>query len=278
MRTIGIMVILAFVCTGGYGQTPAQEKPAAIEPYLLRVTCLKTTALVFPLAVKGVDRGSRDVLVQKAEGTENVLWVKAARKEMEQASLTVITADGKLYTYLVEYHPNPPVLTLRYPGRETAPQPAALLGAIPNEDVLRAAAAKVAGRKSVSRGDKCGNAGITLQMEGIHVYGDALFCRVNLANKTDIGYSFDPFHFTIRDKKQPRRTAAQERGIRPLLVHNGTAAVKGRSAQTMVFALPKFTIPDGKYLAVEVMEQNGGRHLTLRIKGKAILRAMPVAL
>ena len=49
----------------------------SIEPYSLQIGINKTTNLIFPYEIKSVDRGSRDVLVQKAKGIENVLQVKA---------------------------------------------------------------------------------------------------------------------------------------------------------------------------------------------------------
>jgi hypothetical protein len=40
-----------------------------------------------------------------------------------------------------------------------------------------------------------------------------------------------------------------------------------------VYAVPKFTIPDKKYLAIELMEKNGGRHLKVKVHNKKIVRA-----
>ncbi len=39
-----------------------------VESYCLEVTDNKTTNLIFPSAIKSVDRGSKDILVQKASG------------------------------------------------------------------------------------------------------------------------------------------------------------------------------------------------------------------
>src|ERR1700743_3117645 len=74
-----------------------------IQPQLLAVTFAKTTNLIFPYAIKSVDKGSKDLLVQVAKGVENIIQVKAAVQGFEETNLTVITADGKLYSYVVDY-------------------------------------------------------------------------------------------------------------------------------------------------------------------------------
>ena len=38
-------------------------------------------------------------------------------------------------------------------------------------------------------------------------------------------------------------------------------------------AIPKFTIPDKKYLAVQLFEANGGRHIELSVKNRTIIKA-----
>ena len=68
---------------------------------------LKTTSIVFPYAIKAVDRGSRDILAEKVREAENVLKVKASGPGFQGTNLTVITSDGKLYGFEVSYSANP---------------------------------------------------------------------------------------------------------------------------------------------------------------------------
>ena len=42
-------------------------------------------------------------------------------------------------------------------------------------------------------------------------------------------------------------------------IAGNTATVKGCSHNTIVVALDKFTLPDAKYLAIEINEHHGGR-------------------
>jgi len=44
----------------------------------------------------------------------------------------------------------------------------------------------------------------------------------------------------------------------------------------LVIALEKFTIPDAKFLAIQIMEKNGGSHLSMKIGNKKIMQAIPL--
>ena len=49
--------------------------------------------------------------------------------------------------------------------------------------------------------------------------------------------------------------------------------VGGKHTERMIFALPKFTIPDDKMLVVELNEQNGGRHQRFTVDNADLVRA-----
>jgi len=79
--------------------------------------------------------------------------------------------------------------------------------------------------------------------------------------------------FYIKDEKKAKRTASQEIEIQPIYVKGDTSTIKGEAKSLIVFALPKFTIPDKKYLSVQLMEKNGGRNLQLHIGNRIIIKA-----
>ena len=76
----------------------------------------------------------------------------------------------------------------------------------------------------------------------------------------------------IRD----RRTAMQEQVIYPLRAFNYVTRVDGKKNERTVFALPKFTIPDGKKLVVEMYEKQGGRHQSFEVENEDLVRAETV--
>lgn len=101
--------------TGDYfgGLTRPLTFDRMIPPYALEVTFNKTTHVIFPSAIRYVDLGSADLLAAKADGTENVLRVKAALRDFSRESnLSVITEDGAYYTFNVKYADEPVKLSV----------------------------------------------------------------------------------------------------------------------------------------------------------------------
>jgi conjugative transposon TraN protein len=254
-------------------QNNSELNVTVIKPYNLPITFYKTTNLVFPYAIKSVDRGSKDILVQKAKAVENILQIKAGRLGFDQTNLTVITADGKLYSYILQYTDTPSVLNLRF-ANATADHPDAFFSNVSIiEAQVQADAEIVAKEKATVHGIKDKSYGMKMEMTALYIKGDVLFCRINVQNHSNINYDIDQLRFYIRDQKKSKRTATQELEITPLYVKGDTSVIAGQTENVFVYALPKFTIPDKKYFAIELMEKSGGRHLKLTIHNRTIVRA-----
>jgi conjugative transposon TraN protein len=261
------LILLAFWFTimNAHAQTPF-DKAAYIEPYQLEITTAKTTNLVFPSAITSVDRGSAAVLVQKAKGVENILQVKAATVGFEETNLTVITADGKLYSFTIDYAESPTYLNINLGIHNAAPENA----------LKRICMAAARARNTLhTLSDQSGKA--ELDVQGFYIGGNNVLCKLRLENRSQIAYDIEQLRFYIRDKKQARRTASQETELRPDFIYGDTTTLKGKAAEQLVVALPKFTIPDGKYLFVEMLEKNGGRHFFIKVKNKKLMNAKSIA-
>ena len=266
-------IVLVLLSVQVFAQNISQQNTTLIEPYILPITFYKTTNLIFPYAIKSVDRGSRDILAQKAKGVENILQVKAGKRGFEQTNLTVITADGKLYSYILNYTDTPNVLNIRFTNNKETPPQAFFSNAVANEAQVQADAERVVTEKRNIHGIKDKSYGIKVKMDGLYIKDDVLFCRINLQNHSDVSYGIDQLRFYIRDQNKSKRTASQELEISPLYVKGETALVAGKTEKVFVFALPKFTIPEKKYLAIEFMEKGGGRNLQLSASNRVIVRA-----
>lgn len=98
------VVLLSLLNLKGHAQN---NNYAFIPSGHLTITYNKTTNLIFPYSVQSIDRGSRDILVQQPKGTENIVQVKADKPNFDQTNLSVITIDGKLYSFTVDYTDQP---------------------------------------------------------------------------------------------------------------------------------------------------------------------------
>jgi len=248
-----------------------------IAPFPLEITYNKTVNLIFPYAVKSVDKGSRDILAQKAKGVENILQVKAAAKDFEQTNLTVITSDGKLYSFVVKYSQEPSRLNIELIKIPTASKPTdAVLEKEPNEEFLKKATERASNEQNISGKINDSSHKARLSLSGLYINKEVIFYRLKLDNRSNISYDIESLRFFISDKKRVKRTATQQTEINPLYVHGDTSIIQANQSHEFVFALSKFTIPDAKQLTIQLMEKNGGRHLELLVQNRTIIRAKPI--
>jgi conjugative transposon TraN protein len=108
---------------------------------------------------------------------------------------------------------------------------------------------------------------------GIYIREDVIYYQLDLQNESQIDYDINFLRFYVRDKKKAKRTTVQEAEIAPLYIAGNASGVKAGTHNSIVVALNKFTIPDAKYLAIEIGEKNGGRNLLLKVNNRKILKA-----
>lgn len=273
--------------TGDYfgGLTRPLTFDRMIPPYALEVTFNKTTHVIFPSAIRYVDLGSADLLAAKADGTENVLRVKAALRDFSRESnLSVITEDGAYYTFNVKYADEPVKLSVEMTDflhdGEAVNRPnnaqEIYLSELGSESPLLVRLIM----KSVYENNRrlvkhvgCKRFGIQYILKGIYTHNGLLYFHTELKNSSHVPFNVDCITFKVVDKKVAKRTAIQEQVIVPLRAYNYVTAVNGKSRERTVFTLPKFTLPDDKQLIVEMNEQNGGRHQQFTVTNAELIRA-----
>lgn len=256
-----------------------------IPPYALEVTFNKTVHIIFPATIKYVDLGSADILAGKADGSENVLRVKAALRDFSrETNLAVITDDGSYYTFNVKYADEPTKLNIEMKDflhdGEAVNRPnnaqEIYLSELGSESPLLVRLIM----KSVYENNRrlvkhvgCKRFGIQYVLKGIYTHNGLLYFHTELKNSSHVPFNVDFITFKVVDKKVAKRTAIQEQVIVPLRAYNYVTAVNGKSRERTVFTLPKFTLPDDKQLIVEMNEQNGGRHQQFTVTNAELIRA-----
>lgn len=274
MKTIyAIMLALIF----GFQQpvsAQVNEKRGEIISYPIDVAYSKTTSIVFPFDVQSVDRGSRDILVQKAKGVDNIIQVKAGIRNFEQTNLTVVTSDGKLYDFKLCYLEDPETLTHTFSDSKRNNLIKYSNDYDNKKEIFYGAELAFHERKKVRYTEKLG--GISLAVTGIFIHNDLIQYRIKITNDTDISYDVDQLRFFVRDQKKAKRTASQEVELIPVLTFKAPEKVPGRSSSQFVYVLPKFTIPDDKNLIVEMIEKSGGRHLQLELSNSRTDNVFPI--
>ena len=228
----------------------------------LLITTTKTTSLIFPFVVTHVDRGSRDVLIHQVKESENILLVKAAEKDFGETNLSVVTADGSIYGFVVNYAEKPSQSIYHL-----APQNKFTEGAYANA---------VLDNPKTIHGIHDESWDMKASVKGIYIKDKTIYYQLDLNNQSPIDYDMDFVRFYIRDQKKTKRTASQEQELKPIDIAGGIKTIKANTRSVLVAALPRYTLPDQKILVIELHEKNGGRHLTLRIKNNKIIKAIPL--
>ncbi|SFH38002.1 conjugative transposon protein TraN [Pedobacter insulae] len=255
--------------------TFATDTKSRIEPLQLAISYQKTTNLIFPYAIKSVDRGSAEVLVQKAKGVENVLQLKAAKDSFKETNLSIITADGSLYSFVLHFAQQPTTLNLELADKPMGYEPVAIFTREhDNQQKILTASEYVSGKLKSIRGPRDNKFSVGMGLNGLYIKDNIMYYQLELRNKSNISYDIEQLRFFIRDKKKSKRTASQELEQTPLHIHGNVTILHQQSTQYLVIALQKFTIPDKKELIIQLMEKNGGRHLTLRLNNKHLMRSV----
>lgn len=277
IKSLTWIIVLTALWLPLAAQTSITDIKGQIVPYPLSVSYNKTTNLVFPYSVKSVDRGSSGVIVQQVKGVENVLQLKASETGFSETNLTVITGDGALYSFLLTFEEEPELLNINVSEYVRPNRMRASFSEIEdNEALLKETAIMVSTKKKMAAFPKDERFDMGLKLLGIYIADDVLYFQLQLENETAIGYDVDQFRIYIRDKKKSKRTASQELELKPLHIEGNAQRVNGQSLQNIVVALEKFTIPDRKFLRVELVEKNGGRNLKLKLHNKHLIAAQKI--
>lgn len=280
-----VALTISFTVTS-FAQDSANAKtPLAlgkIEPYKMEVTYDKTSHLIFPTAIRYVDLGSEYLIAGKAEDAENVLRVKASVRDFEtETNFSVITNDGRYYSFDVDYSSNPKVLSYDLLTMHKAVDKSngndVLFEELGNNSPSLAGLLLETIYKNDKRiikhiGSK--SFGIQYLLKGIYIHNGKYYFNTELKNKSNVPFNIDFINFKIVDKKVAKRTVIQERSLTQLRTYKPTEQlIFGKSTEQNVFLLDQFTIADDKVLLMEIFEKNGGRHQTLQVENTDLINA-----
>lgn len=288
MKRILIAIIVFASFFSGAEQAAAQGSgrriypEARIKPYDLATGYYKTTILIFPAAIStgGVDRGSADIIAKPVPGIENILKLKANKEGFEPTNLTVVTIDGRVYPFRIYFSSNPPDEPIDLRKQEQKEADLALFeNRSLNQEQLEQVATRIAASKGFMHKRSTKSHKVKMKLEGIYIVGNVLFYRFLVKNRSSIDYDIDFSRFYIRDRRRTKRTAEQEKEIKPLLSwYEHLPMVAGNTAQHLVVAFDKFTIADSKDFVMQLFEKGGDRHLTIKANGKDIAGARRLSL
>ena len=260
-----------------------------IPPHGLEVTFDKTCHVIFPAAIAYVDLGSANIIAGKADGAENVIRVKAAKRGFKgETNMSVITEDGAYYSFNVKYAREPCILNVEMADfihdGEAVNRPNNSMNIYLKElgsesPVLVRLVMKSIWKENKRRVKHIGSKsfGIQFLLKGIYTHNGLLYFHTEIKNSSNVPFDVDYIIWKIVDKKVAKRTAIQEQVIQPLRTQNFVMNIDGNTSERTVWTMDKFTMPDDKCLVVELAEKNGGRHQSFVIENTDLVRARVIS-
>ena len=260
-----------------------------IPSHGLEVTFDKTCHVIFPAAIAYVDLGSANIIAGKADGAENVIRVKAAKRGFKgETNMSVITEDGAYYSFNVKYAREPRILNVEMTDfihdGEAVNRPNNSMNIYLKElgsesPVLVRLVMKSIWKENKRRVKHIGSKsfGIQFLLKGIYTHNGLLYFHTEIKNSSNVPFDVDYITWKIVDKKVAKRTAIQEQVIQPLRTQNFVLNVAGNSNERTVWTMDKFTLPDDKCLVVELAEKNGGRHQSFTVENTDLVRARVIS-
>lgn len=254
---------------------------AEVVPYEVELTQNKTTHVLFPSSIEYVDLGSSDIIANKVDATSNVLRLKTIKEDIMPTNFTVITNNGKYYSFSVSYKEQP--IQLSYDLTKFEKQVNKEQSEVLFKD-LRSTSPSLAdffmkaiikkNRKELNIKSK--NYGVEARLKSIYTQDGKLYFHLSINNKSNLPYKLDYVSFKIKDRRTSKRTTIQEMTLKPIRSYSDHQTINSQSKQDNVFILDQFTLSDKQVLLIEVNEKKGIRSQVLKVKSSDILNLKKV--
>ncbi|SHM36329.1 conjugative transposon protein TraN [Myroides odoratimimus] len=244
---------------------------AEVTPYEIVLTQNKTTHILFPSSIEYVDLGSQEIIANKVEATSNVLRLKTIKEDISPTNFTVITNDGKYYSFNVIYKEQP--IQLSYDLTKFEKQNSKQKSEVLFKDLGKTAPSladlfmkAIIKKNKKELNIKSKNSGVEVKLKSIYTQDGKLYFHISISNKSNLPYEVDYVSFKIKDRRTTKRTTIHEVSLKPIRSSGDSQTINSQSKQDIVFMLDKFTLSDKQVLLIEINEKNGGRNQVLKVK------------
>lgn len=227
----------------------------------LGVAFNKTSNLIFPAAILSIDRGSAHIIVQKS--TDFILRVKADTLFTDTTNLTVITSDGKLYSFLVYYESSPTILTLNLGAGES----------LDKDTSLMAIARKIIPQRNNMYGVRYSSGKVQVAVVGIYSTGMMLALKIRVVNHSSLSFSVGKIKLRLFSTNLPRRSPVYETEIHPLLIEPSQLKLNSKDVGILMLLIPVQDFNPKQDLQLSIHEKYGDRHLQMRITHRFLFSA-----
>ncbi|RPE13185.1 conjugative transposon protein TraN [Chitinophaga lutea] len=278
MRTIIFLLLLLnylflFDSVASAQSTRPLPGQTEVPPFRLEVGYDFTTVLRFPSPIYPSDRGTQQVIAQIEPSTSNILKLKAGERNFSPTSLHVYTHDNRVYAFELVYAEKPSCTTYDLSQLESSLKNLPAAGSSPKASAYQLATVCELVKFRLPFLQLADHRfGMGCRLQGIYLFGDHLLFDWELSNTSNIPYEIDFARFYMKDARRVKSSSTQQTALQPDY-SDAQTLIGGNQTIRYVMAIPRTTIPDNKEFYFELFEKNGGRHLSLRIKNRHLLKA-----
>jgi conjugative transposon TraN protein len=259
-----ILVWLSFVLS-------ALQLQAQVSDQIELFVCYdKTVNLIFPYAITSEDHGNNGIIVQQRKGAAHILHVKANQRNFSPTSLSVVTSDGNLYSFLVRYADDIGHVNYVVSSRDAVAQTE-----VAHNEALLAGECAIVQHAHSNVCKKVRDGFSILQLRGLYISPQALWIKTIFSNRGQLPFDVDFIKFFVRGKRPAKNTAVQEREIFPIY-QAAPKIMNGKAVAPLSFAFDPFVIQRGEQFVVQIGEASSNRLIQLRVKPKYFRRTRPL--
>lgn len=258
---------------------------ASIRPsYAIQVSANKTTHIIFPYEIRYADLGSKEIAGEAVEKAGNVFRLKATgQNQFMETNLTIVTSDGRLFSFLVSYKEHPDAVTYD------------LTKMLLDGDVSKSA--KISSGSQARLADNLNRQGemamhsrrkirhVGYQTQGMNLFlknilykDDVMYVVLGLDNSSKLDYQIDYLRtYVMQLKKAGESSATQDVPVDPIKEFDASEVVVPRHGDLVkVVAIQRLTLEKDRRLVVQVGEAAGGRQMTISIGPDELAMARPL--
>lgn len=258
---------------------------STIRPsYAIQVSTNKTTHIIFPYEIRYADLGCKEIAGEAVEKAGNVFRLKAMNQNpFLETNLTVVTADGRLFSFLVSYKEHPDAVTydltkvlldgdVSKSAKVSAGSQARLADNLNRQGEL----ALHSRRKIRHIGVKA--MGINLYLKNILYKDDVMYLVLGMENSSKLDYSIDYLRtYVMQLRRIGESSATQDVPVDPIKVFDASEGVIPRHDRlTKVVAIERLTLEKDRRFIVQMGEENGGRQVSISIGPEELATARPL--
>lgn len=244
------------------------------SPDAERILCSKSSDvhIVAPGKIVYIDFGNETIEASLAEGTQNILWIKASSPFTKDTNVSFALENGSFYSYNVGYSEDIPAAVYTI-GAESEPESVMLeeqtIGSTEQERIL--AKVKNKGRSFYSLGIQKYKQ--KLSIRNIFTYKEQTILDIELSNGSEVPYDVEFFKFIIKSKKAKKRVASQDLDLTGEIVSPFSGRIAPKKTERIIVVFPKFTLSDEQMLELNLIEQGGGRNIAYHISEESLNNA-----